>query len=189
MDKKLTFLELPEDLPIPHDDGACNHLLGLSIPKILLRATNNELVNLSELDGCLVVYCYPMTGRPDKNLPDGWNEIPGARGCTPQSCSFRDHYHELQALNTKVFGLSTQSSEYQKEAKTRLHLPFDLLSDLELQFTNALKLPSLFIDNMTLVKRITIIFENGKITKFFYPVFPPDNNIDQVLHWLKTNNK
>jgi peroxiredoxin len=179
--------KLPEDLPIPLDDGACNHLIGKAIPIITLRTSNNKLINLNEIKGNLVIYCYPMTGRPDKSLPDGWEQIPGARGCTPQSCSFRDHYGELQKLNTQVFGLSTQSSEYQKEAKARLHLPFELLSDSELRFTNALKLPLLLVDNMTLIKRVTLIFKNGKIEKYFYPVFPPDKNIDEVIKWLEIN--
>jgi peroxiredoxin len=179
--------QLPGDLPVPTDDGACSHLLGQTIPDIALSATNGELINLRDLKGRLVIYCYPMTGRPDVKLPDGWEQIPGARGCTPQSCSFRDHYIELQTLNTSVYGLSTQTTEYQREAKERLHLPYDLLSDKDLLFSGALKLPYHFVDNMTLIKRVTLIFEDGKIVKYFYPVFPPDKNIDQVIDWLKTH--
>ena len=182
-----TISDLPENLPIPEDDGACNNLPGQAIPNISLTATNGETVNLQGIKGRLVIYCYPMTKQPDKKLPDGWGEIPGAMGCTPQSCSFRDHYSELQALNTHVYGLSTQTTEYQKEAKERLHLPFELLSDSHLLFSQALGLPLLHVDDMTLTKRVTIIFEDGKIVKYFYPVFPPDKNIDQVLEWLQGN--
>jgi Redoxin len=121
---KLT--ELPQDLPIPVDDGACNHLLGIPLPSITLPSTQGECVDLSAIAGRIVVYCYPMTGQPGVSLPDGWDAIPGARGCTPQSCAFRDHYQELNELGASVFGLSTQSTDYQLETKTRLHLPFEL---------------------------------------------------------------
>jgi peroxiredoxin len=181
--------KLPTDLPIPMDDGACNHLLGKQIPAVSLSSTSGTTINLQDLKERVVIYCYPMTGRPDTKLPDGWDQIPGARGCTPQSCSFRDHYNELKKLNTNVFGLSTQTTAYQKEAKDRLHLPFDLLSDKDLQFANTLQLPFHLVDNMTLIKRVTLIFEGGEIVKYFYPVFPPDKNIDQVIEWLKENRK
>jgi peroxiredoxin len=178
---------LPNDLPVPIDDGACSHLLGFTLLDISLLATNGSNINLKSIEGLLVIYCYPMTGRPDISLPDGWEQIPGARGCTPQACSFRDHYAELQQLNTTVFGLSTQRTEYQKEAKDRLHLPFDLLSDEKLEFANMLSLPNMEVENMKLLKRVTLIFQDGKIVKYFYPVFPPDKNIDDVKSWIKSN--
>jgi peroxiredoxin len=186
----MTTLEnLPENLPIPTDDGACNHLLGQLIPDISLKSTNNKWVRLREIKGKLVIYCYPMTGRPDVKLPEGWEEIPGARGCTPQACSFRDHYNELQKLNTKVFGLSTQMTDYQREAKERLHLPFDLLSDESLHFSHTLKLPLHHVQGMNLTKRVTLVFNDGVIIKYFYPIFPPDKNIDDVIDWLMETDK
>ncbi len=178
-----------EDLPIPIDDGACNHLLGRIIPAVSLSSTSGATINLQSLKGLLVIYCYPMTGRPDRKLPEGWAKIPGAKGCTPQSCSFRDRYSELQKLNTNVFGLSTQTTEYQREVKNRLLLPYDLLSDKDLVFANDLQLPFHLVDNMTLIKRVTLIFDEGKIVKWFYPVFPTDKNIDLVIEWLKDNKK
>jgi peroxiredoxin len=180
---KLT--ELPQDLPIPVDDGACDHLLGSCLPSIALPSTQGKCVNLSTIADRVVVYCYPMTGQPGIPLPDEWDAIPGARGCTPQSCAFRDHYQELNELGAGVFGLSTQSSEYQREAKTRLHLPFELLSDHELNFTNALNLPKFEVEGKHLIKRVTLIIEEGKIVEVFYPVFPPDQNADQVIACLK----
>ena len=181
--EKLT--ELPKDLPVPVDDGACNHLLGRSLPLIALFSTQGRWVNLSAIAGYVVVYCYPMTGQPNIPLPNGWDEIPGARGCTPQSCAFRDHHQELGELGTQVFGLSTQSTEYQKEAIERLHLPFELLSDCDLSFANALKLPTFKIGGQRLIKRVTLIA--GKIVKVFYPVFPPDSNANKVIDWLRSS--
>jgi peroxiredoxin len=182
-----SFTALPKDLPIPIDDGACNHLPGLALPSINLSATSGRTVNLAILPGGVVIYCYPMTGRPGVPLPDGWDQIPGARGCTPQSCAFRDHYQELTALNAQVFGLSTQTTEYQREAAERLHLPFELLSDSSLQFANALRLPTFDVEGMRLIKRITLIARDGKIVKHFYPVFPPDKNAEDVVAWLQSN--
>jgi peroxiredoxin len=180
------FNELPKDLPIPIDDGACDHLPGLALPLMDLSATSGQTVNLATVTGWVVIYCYPMTGRPGVPLPDGWDQIPGARGCTPQSCAFRDHYQELQALNAQVFGLSTQTTEYQREAAERLHLPFELLSDSSLQFANALRLPTFEIEGMRLIKRVTLIARNGKIVKYFYPIFPPDRNVADVIGWFRT---
>lgn len=180
-----SFTELPKDLPVPIDDGACNHLPGLVLPSINLSATSGRTVNLASLPGWVVIYCYPMTGRPGVPLPDGWDQIPGARGCTPQSCAFSDHYQELQALNAEVFGLSTQSTDYQREAAERLHLPFELLSDSSLQFTNALRLPTFDVEGMRLIKRVTLITRDGKIVKHFYPVFPPDKNAEDVVAWFQ----
>lgn len=179
--------ELPKDLPVPVDDGACDHLLGMQLPSVSLASTDGHMVNLKSLPGRSVVYCYPRTGRPDKEPPEGWNEIPGARGCTPQSCAFRDHHGELQKLGARVFGLSTQSTEYQQEAVKRLHLPFELLSDAELVFTRALRLPTFKVETMTLIKRLTLIVLNGRIEIFFYPVFPPDKNAQEVMEWLSRN--
>lgn len=177
--------ELPKDLPVPVNDGACNHLAGTRLPSIQLMSTSGHIVDLSTLDGRTVVYCYPRTGRPDIDPPKGWNSIPGARGCTPQSRAFRDNFKEFQKVNTRVFGLSTQDTEYQKEAVQRLQLPFDLLSDSELAFAKALRLPTFEVESMKLIKRLTIVISNGDIEKVFYPVFPPDKNGEEVLKWLK----
>ena len=176
--------ELPADLPVPVDDGACAHLEGMRLRSIPLMSTAGRLVDLSSLAGRTVAYCYPRTGRPDRDPPRGWNEIPGARGCTPQSCAFRDHHAELQALGARVFGLSTQTTEYQQEAAARLHLPFELLSDPELAFARALRLPTFEVEGMILIKRLTLIIRDGRIEKVFYPVFPPDKNAEDVIAWL-----
>ncbi|MDF2702291.1 MAG: Peroxiredoxin [Rubrobacteraceae bacterium] len=177
--------ELPEDLPVPTDDGAADHLPGIQIPSVPLSSTAGETVDLSALSGRTVVYCYPMTGRPGSDLPSGWDEIPGARGCTPQSCSFRDHHAELQALGARVFGLSTQDTEYQREATQRLQLPFALLSDEDLAFADTLRLPTFEVDDMVLLKRLTLIIKDGRIEKVFYPVFPPDRSAEDVVGWLE----
>lgn len=176
--------ELPTGLPIPSDDGACRHLVNASVPSLSLMSTLGRPVDLSGLSGRTVVYCYPRTGRPDQSAPPGWNEIPGARGCTPQSCGFRDHYKEIQSLGARVFGLSTQSSQYQQEAAKRLSLPFELLSDEDRAFTTALRLPTFEVNSVVLIKRLTMIIKDGFIEKVFYPVFPPDQNAEQVRDWL-----
>ena len=150
-----------------------------------LMATAGETVDLSALPGRTVLYCYPMTGRPGGDLPRGWDEIPGARGCTPQSCSFRDHHAELQDLGSRVFGLSTQDTEYQSEAAGRLRLPFALLSDAELAFARALGLPTFEVEGMVLLKRLTLVIDDGQIEKVFYPVFPPDKSAEEVVGWLE----
>lgn len=178
---------LPDNLPVPEDDGAADHLRLANVPDLPLAATNGAKVNPGSLTGTTVIYIYPMTGRPDTPLPDDWDSIPGARGCTPQSCGFRDHYQELQALNTDVFGLSTQTSEYQREAKERLHLPFELLSDDKLQLKTLLRLPSFEAAGMELYRRLTLIVRDGSIVKVFYPVFPPSENADGVIYWLHNN--
>lgn len=179
--------QLPENLPIPEDDGACNHLYNLPLPSIWLHATSGQQVDFSSLK-LVVIYCYPMTGRSDIQLPSGWDQIPGARGCTPQSCSFRDHYSELQELGADVYGLSTQTTDYQLEAKNRLHLPFELVSDNNFTFIKALNLPTLNVEGMTLSKRITLIAQNGIIKKVFYPVFPPDKDADHVITFLNEHH-
>jgi peroxiredoxin len=175
---------LPADLVVPTDDNAAQHLEGICLPPLTLTGTDKVNINLGKLMGRYVIYIYPMTGRPETPLPDGWDQIPGARGCTPQSCAFRDHYAELQALNVNVFGLSSQSTEHQLEARNRLHLPFQLLSDHTLQLRDQLKLPIFSVLGMTLYKRLTMIINNGQIEKVFYPVFPPDRNADDVITWL-----
>ena len=179
--------ELPKDLPVPVDDGACDHLLGMQLPSVSLASTDGRQVDLKSLPGRSVVYCYPRTGQPDKEPPEGWNEIPGARGCTPQSCAFRDHHGELQKLGARLFGLSTQSTEYQREAVERLHLSFELLSDADLVFTRALRLPTFKVDSMILIKRLTLILLDGRVEKVFYPVFPPDKNAREAIEWLSRN--
>jgi len=183
----MNLATLPQDLPVPLDDGACDHLGGMRLPLLTLSSTSGENVDLQQINGWLVLYCYPMTGRPDQPLPDGWDQIPGARGCTPQSCSFRDHYQELQALGAEVYGLSTQATAYQQEAADRLHLPFGLLSDVSLEFVRALGLPIFEVQGMQLIRRLTLIAKDGVIKKHFYPVFPPDKSADEVMVWLKQN--
>jgi len=179
--------QLPTDLPVPQDDGACNHLVGMPLPNVALLATDGSMVNLSQLAGRLVIYCYPMTGQPNVPLPEGWDQIPGARGCTPQSCAFRDHYQELQALNANVFGLSVQSTDYQREMATRLHLPFQVLSDEQYQFQKALNLPTFVAAGMTLLKRVTLISHQGRIEAVHYPIFPSDSDPAWVLDYLRIN--
>ena len=179
------LIDLPNNLPIPEDDGGCSHLVGTQIPPIKLPATNGKLIDFSSSDQRAVIYIYPMTGQPNIDLPEGWDTIPGARGCTPQSCSFRDHYNELKELGAMVYGLSTQSSDYQKEAVNRLHLPFPLVSDFNLDFIHALRIPTFTVSNMVLSKRVTLIIKDRTIEKVFYPVFPPDKNADQVISYLQ----
>ena len=186
-EKKRTdnIYELPKNLPVPVDDGACKHLPGRAIPSIELRSTKGRMVNLSKVEAPrVVVYAYPRTGEPDKDPPPGWNEIPGARGCTPETCAFRDHYKEMKALGAEVFGLSTQTTEYQQEMVERLHVPFEVLSDAEMKLTRALNLPTFSIAGMTLIKRLTLVIRNGNIEKVFYPVFPPDKHAHEVKRWL-----
>jgi peroxiredoxin len=177
---------LPAALPVPRDDGAANHLAGAALPSMALAATRGSQVDLSRLKGRTVVYIYPRTGRPGENPPDGWDAFPGARGCTPQSCSFRDHFAELKSAGVdQVFGLSSQGTDYQREAAERLHLPFPLLSDDELEFTQAMRLPTFTIAGMTLLKRMVLVITDGIVGKVFYPVFPPDKSADEVLAWLR----
>jgi len=178
-------------IPAPKDDGAANHLVGAKIPPVSLVATDDTSVNLSALPGRSVVFAYPRTGEPGKiSLVDDWDMIPGARGCTPQTCSFRDLFAELKAAGAQhVFGLSTQSNAYQLEMASRLHLPFPVLSDEKLALTKALKLPTMEVANSILIKRLALIIDDGRITHVFYPVFPPDRNAGDVLEWLKENRR
>nr|BBH86841.1 peroxiredoxin [Thermosporothrix sp. COM3] len=175
---------LPDNLPVPEDDGACRHLPGIELPSVPLLATTGEMIDVASLPGLTVLYCFPRTGRPGVPNPEGWDLIPGARGCTPQACSFRDHFQELQQFDARVFGFSTQTPEEQQELVERLHLPFPLLSDEHLTFVQALRLPTFTVEGMTLVKRLTLIVESGKIIKVFYPIFPPDKHVNEVLAWL-----
>ena len=178
-------LVLPPDIPAPQDDGGARHLSGIKLPDLALPATDGATVNLSTLKGRTIIYVYPRTGVPGVDLPPGWNDIPGARGCTPQSCSFRDHFDELKRLGVaQLYGLSTQATAYQQEAATRLHLPFAILSDAKLSLTKALKLPTFSVAGMTLLKRMALVVDDGKIFKVFYPVFPPDKNAEEVIAWL-----
>ena len=184
---------LPADLPVPVDDGACAHLPGMAVPSISLLSTSGRFVNLTEAGSKrTVVYVYPRTGRPDQELPPGWNAIPGARGCTPESCGFRDHMDEFRALDAQVFGLSTQTTEYQREVTARLNLPFELLSDMDFAFTRALRLPTFQVQSvppMELLKRLTLVLSAGRIETVFYPVFPPDQHAEEVLAWLAQNRR
>lgn len=182
--------ELPPDLPVPQNDGACAHVRGLRLPALALQSTAGGAVDLSSMRGTVVVYCYPRTGRPGQELPTGWNAIPGARGCTPQSCAFRDHYTQLKNLGAaEVYGLSTQDTAYQREAVERLHLPFALLSDEKLAFAGALALPTFEVDGMRLVKRLTLIVRDGVVEHVFYPVFPPDRSAEEVARWLRDQRR
>jgi len=173
-------------IPAPTDDGAASHLKGQQLPDLELNNTSGATTNLSKLEGRCVVYAYPMTGRPDTPLPDNWDQIPGARGCTPQSCAFRDHTNELAECGVShLFGLSTQDTDYQNEAALRLHLPFLLLSDHELHLSKALKLPTMDVEGNTLIKRLTMVIDDGIVEHVFYPVYPPDKSVEVLLQWIK----
>src|SRR3954453_13282536 len=172
-------------IPSPQDDGAARHLHGAMLPSLALPAADGKSVDLSKLPGRTVVYAYPRTGKPGVPNPTGWDMIPGARGCSPQSCAFRDNFAELQRLGVAhLFGLSTQDTTYQAEAATRLPLPFPLLSDSGLALTRALRLPTFEVEGMTLLKRLTLVIDGGRIAHVFYPVFPPDQNAAAVVEWL-----
>jgi peroxiredoxin len=183
-----TLTDLPTDLPVPVDDGAAAHLIGLNLPSIPLNSTDGSAVDLATLSGRTVVFCYPRTGQPGQPIAIGWDGIPGARGCTPQVCSFRDLFRDLRAAGAAaVFGLSTQSPEYQKEAATRLQLPYALLSDADFSFSAGLRLPVFSFNGETLIKRLTMIVDDGRISKMFYPVFPPNQSAAATLTWLQEN--
>ena len=172
-------------IPAPQDDGATQHLLGMSLPPVALPATDGSMVNLAGLPGRAVVYAYPRTGQPGVENPDGWDMIPGARGCSPQSCSFRDHFAALRELGVDyLFGLSTQDTAYQSEAAQRFRLPFPLLSDEKLELAGAARLPTFEASGMTMLKRFTLVIDDGRVTHVFYPVFPPDQSASDVVAWL-----
>ena len=180
------FTELPPDLPRPGRRRRVRPSPGLAMPSVRLPSTAGRLVDLGALGpGRTVIYCYPRTGRPGEPLPDGWDAIPGARGCTPQSCAFRDHHRELADLGAEVYGLSTQTTDYQREMAERLHLPFEVLSDARFALTDALRLPTFEVDGMRLIKRLTLIIRDRRIEHVFYPVFPPNESAAQVIDWLE----
>ena len=184
----MDLTKLPDDLPIPEDDGACNHLTNFTIPPISLPNQDGNLLRLNRLDTFrLVLYCYPMTGRPDRPLPPNWDSIPGARGCTPQTCNFRDNYDEIVSLNAIPIGVSTQPVDDLKEMVTRLGVTYDVVSDINLKFAEKLNLPTFVIDDIVFLKRTTLIIEKSVIKKVFYPIFPPNKHIHEVIEWLKIN--
>ena len=177
---------LPDDLPVPVDDGAADQLEGAEMPAISLPTTSGDALDLREAArGTLVLYVYPRTGRPGEPLPEGWNDIPGARGCTPQSCAFRDHFGELRTLGADVLGMSAQPLPDQIEFAERVELPYPILSDLELALADALALPTFEVAGMRLYRRLTVVARAGRIVKAFYPVFPPDRNAADVVAWLQ----
>ena len=183
-----SFTQLPANLPVPEDDGACARLRGQHLPDLSLLSTSGSYINVRQQPGLVVLYAYPLTGRPGVPLPVGWDAIPGARGCTPEACSFRDHHAEIRRLGAEVFGLSTQSTDYQREVRARLHLPFDLLSDEALAFTSALSLPTFEIGSIRLLRRVTLIVFHGTIEHVFYPIFPPDKHAIDVVSYLTARN-
>jgi peroxiredoxin len=187
MTEPKTSVDAPDwsTIPAPTDDGATRHLLGAAMASVPLPATDGSVVDLAKLSGRTIVYAYPRTGQPGTDNPPGWDMIPGARGCTPQSCSFRDHFAELKALGVaQLVGLSTQDPAYQREAAERLHLPFAILSDEHLQLTRAMNLPTFVTSGMTLLKRFTLVIDDGIVKHVFYPVFPPDRSASDVIAWL-----
>lgn len=182
--------ELPE-LPEPVDDGAADHLPGMRVPSVALPATDGRTIRVDAPPGGagrLVLYCYPRTGRPgEAPLTADWDSIPGARGCTPESCGFRDHAAELRAAGADVLGLSTQDTEYQREMVQRLRLPFPVLSDAGLELTTAMRLPTFTAAGQVLLRRITLVLRDGRVEHVFYPVFPPDTHAERVLGWLRAH--
>ena len=180
------LFNLPADLPVPEDDGACDHLPGKEMPSLALEATSGRTVNLAEESQARTVFFfYPRSGRPGVPIPAGWDQVPGARGCTPHSCAYRDRFAEFRALKVNVFGVSSQDSEYQREFAGRTGLPYEVLSDRAFRLTEALRLPTFVFEKVRLIKRLAIVAERSRIAKVFYPVFPPDKNAEEVLAWLK----
>jgi peroxiredoxin len=177
--------QLPDDLPVPFDDGACDHLEGMLLPSLLLETSSGRSLNLSEVEGIVVIFFYPMIGSPDSPPMADWNDIPGARGCTPETCSYRDAYQQLTELGAQIFGASAQAIDEQREAASRLELPFELLNDSAFVFTESLKLPTFEYHGIKMIKRLTLVIVSGVIRKVFYPVFPPNENVVHVLAWLK----
>jgi peroxiredoxin len=181
---------VPPDLPAPEDDGAADHLPDMRVPALGLPSTRGGEVRLAELPARTVLFCYPRTGRPDQELPPGWDAIPGARGCTPEACGFRDRHEQFADLGVRLLALSTQDGDYQREMAERLELPFEVLSDADLRLVGALRLPTFEADlgggrRATLVKRLTLVIRDGAIEHVFYPVFPPDAHAAEVLAWLR----
>lgn len=182
-------MTLPPNLPVPQDDGAAAHLKRSKVPDIALPSTDGRQVSLATIrDPRVVVYAYPRTGRPgEAPLVEDWDLIPGARGCTPETCGFRDHHAELKASGAEVFGLSTQDTAYQRELVDRLRLPFAILSDAGLALTRAWRLPTFEAGTQTLLKRLTLVIREGRVEHVWYPVFPPDRHAEEVLRWLTDN--
>lgn len=183
----MNLQSLPENLSPPQDDGACDHLTGLRLPHVTLPATDGTHLDLAALTGKVPMYLYPMTGTPGQALPEGWDETPGARGCTPQSCAFRDHKRDLEALKARVLGVSAQPTAEQREAAERLHLPYPLLSDADFRLTDALELPTFGLNGQRFLKRVTLILQDSVIEHVFYPVFPPDRNAGEVVAYLRAH--
>jgi len=181
----MNYLQTPDNLPEPIDDGAANHLTGLPLPSIALQSTRGEHVDLSRYIGWLVIYCYPMTGVPGVPLPPNWDQIPGARGCTPQSNAYKEAHPEFRSMGVNVVGMSTQTTEYQQELAERLQLPFVILSDHQLQFQQSLQLPTFESEHNTLLKRLTLIAKDGVIETVHYPVFPSDADAKWAMAYLK----
>jgi peroxiredoxin len=186
--RKGSLYQVPEGLPVPEDDGACDHLPHMEMPSVRLQSTEGGQVDPAEVSrtGRTVWFFYPRSGRPDEAPIPGWDDIPGARGCTPQSCAFRDHFSEFEALGVRVFGVSAQDTEYQREFAERTHLPYPLMSDAAFALTDALRLPTFEAGGMRLIKRLTLVVSDGRIEEVFYPVFPPDKNADEVLAYLRS---
>jgi peroxiredoxin len=180
------FTKLPDGLPVPEDDGACRHLPGKDLPALALRSTSNRDVRLDEVSqNRTVFFFYPRTGRPGQSVPPTWDQIPGARGCTPHSCGYRDSFAEFRRLGVAVYGVSSQDTEYQQELVRRTNLPYEVLSDGEFKLTNALRLPTFVFEGVRLIKRLAFVANKGRIEQVFYPVFPPDQNAEVVLKWLR----
>jgi peroxiredoxin len=182
-------VSLPPDLPIPVDDGACDHLAGASLPSVALRSTAGGSVNLADLRGTIVVYVYPHTGRPDIPTPREWDLIPGARGCTPEACAYRDHHAELRELGATVYGVSIDPPEWQREAVDRLHLPFELLSDQDRSWSRPIRLPTFPFQDQIFLKRLTLVLEDHRVRKVFYPAFPPDRSPADVIQFLSSERR
>ena len=170
---------------MPDDDGAAEHLAGSTVPSIALTATTGESVRLDELPGRTVLFAYPRTGVPGTEMPPGWDAIPGARGCTPEACGFRDAHAQFTDLGVRVLALSTQDPTYQRELAERIHLPFPVLSDERLELTRELRLPTFEAAGSTLLKRLTLVIDDGRVSHVFYPIFPPDRHAGEVLDWLR----
>jgi peroxiredoxin len=181
--------QVPDGLPAPVDDGACDHLPGTRVPPVELPAASGRRVRLDALPGRTVVYCYPRTGTPGEDPPPGWDAIPGARGCTPETCAFRDNHGGFVDLGVRVLGVSTQTTAEQREMADRLAVPFEVLSDADLRLARALDLPTFEVAGMTLIKRLTLVLDDGAVTHAFYPVFPPDRHATEVLAWLGSHRR